>query len=249
MSNDTQTTTPYHTYDYVVEGQRGFSLSEALRCWHGLFEGELHRFKARVIDPFPGLQDFYEFIAEVWDTIIPFTVAEAFGEKNQEKRRIYFRAIGVKKLFTELAPELLDSQVLNLKNQRWDEKNQPYLDEIEDVYELYKIEGKKLFPEQFAEGANSWNREWMEKRSAVYAVRCWCTSTKREYWIYVPNDIGEKNDALEAIAWTIQLNITNPVALYRQGDIMIAKAGPESQECSLYHLDKKTYTKLLVSET
>lgn len=108
---------------------------------------------------------------------------------------------------------------------------------IHDKYELYKIKGDKLFPEE--------KSEWRRSNADIYAVRCWCTTTAREYWIYVPRNVGEMKDAIEAIAWTFQLNIGEPVALYRQGDIIIAEAGPDSKEVRPYHLDKATYLKLL----
>jgi hypothetical protein len=108
---------------------------------------------------------------------------------------------------------------------------------IHDKYELYKIKGDKLFPEE--------KSEWRRANADIYAVRCWCTTTEREYWIYVPRHIGEMKDAIEAIAWTFQLNIGEPEALYRQGDIIIAEAGPKSKEVRPYHLDKATYLKLL----
>jgi hypothetical protein len=234
------TTQRFDLYKYHVEGQPGFTLSEALRCWKALFAGELAAFERRVI-VHPTQHEFRDFVREVWDTVEPITSAEAFGEKNLERRRVFFRCIGVEKLFTALEPELLDRQVLDFDNQRWSEDNTPYTEKIADTYELYRIAGEKVLPE----GAG----EWQTRNADVFAVRCWCTSTQREYWIYVPGAVAAKKDALEAIAWTIQLDITHPERLYRQGDIMIAKESAQSQPVAPYHLDRDTYTRLLASQT
>ena len=123
----------------------------------------------------------------------------------------------------------------------WDVDGNKYVQEIEDKYELYKIQGDKLFPEETS--------SWRTANATIYAVRCWCTTTGREYWIYVPRHVGEKNDAVEAIAWTAQLCIDEPEAVYRQGDIFIAKASPKSSTCSLYHLDKAQYLYLLKAQS
>jgi hypothetical protein len=234
----------YEKYKYTVENQPGFTLSEALKCWKALFEGEFVQFKRRVITH-ASLHDFGKMVEEAWDSIEPLDTQTAFQEKNLERRRVFFRCIGVRALFRNLQPLLLDRQVLKLQNNRWDEENQHYVDAIEDVYELYKIDGKHILPPEDGSRLHTWRRE----QSTVFAVRCWCTTTKREYWIYVPRNVAEKNDALEAIAWTVQLNITNPKRLFRQGDILIAERSADSRDVPLYHLDKKTYTELLVSET
>jgi len=98
-----------------------------------------------------------------------------------------------------------------------------------------------LFPEE--------SSSWRTANATVYAVRCWCSTTGREYWIYVPRNIGQKGDALEAIAWTVQLTITDPEYIYRQGDVILAKYSSTSKECRPYHLTAEQYVKLLKAES
>jgi hypothetical protein len=152
---------------------------------------------------------------------------------------LYFKAIGVAEMFSELQPELVNAQTLEKPGLTWDEKDTPGSVLIRDEYELYKIKGSKLFPEE--------SSSWRQENATVYAVRCWCSTTGREYWIYVPKWIGEKNDAIEAIAWTVQLTITDPVYIHRQGDVIIAKASNTSKECNPYHLNASQYKSLLIS--
>jgi len=237
-----------HAATYYVSGLRGFALSEALQLWKAKFETIKH-FKRDVVRH-PGLEELGAFVEEMWESIIPVSVQDALKEKNTEKRRVMFDCIGVAKLFRELDPELLDKQVLTKKRTRWDEQNKAWQHEFEDVYELYRIDGAKLFvPEQ------SW-----QKTNPVFAVRCWCTTTGREYWIYVPEAIAmgtpdrwrtyETNpDAVRAIAWTIRLDISNPKRIFRQGDIIVAEESEDSLTVAPYHLSKEQYITLLFSET
>src|SRR5690606_31678634 len=127
--------------EYFVCNLGGFKLSEAMRYWKAKFETFKH-FKRDVITH-PGLTEFGAFVEENWNTIDPITVPEALQEKNVEKRRVMFDCIGVSKLFSELDPELLDSQVLKKQRTRWDDNNKPYTYEYDDIYELYKIPGEK----------------------------------------------------------------------------------------------------------
>ena len=188
----------------------------------------------------PEMLEFGKYVSDKWDSIPDITVQEAFEEKNIEVRRLFFRAIGVAEMFKELEPALIDKQVLEKEGVSW-------VDNIEvsvamrDEYELYEIQGHKLFPEETG--------SWRVANATVYAVRCWCSTTGREYWIYVPKWVGDKKDALEAIAWTVQLDITDPEYIYRQGDVILAKHSLTSQACRPYHLNKEQYLKLLKAES
>lgn len=189
----------------------------------------------------PEMQMFGDLIKQEWESIPHLTVQKAFEEKNIEVRRLYFRAIGVAEMFQELEPTLIDKQVLEKEGITWDSDNKEVTTHMRDEYELYEIQGAKLFPEE--------SSSWRTANATVFAVRCWCSTTGREYWIYVPRNIGQKGDALEAIAWTVQLNITNPEYIYRQGDVILAKYSASSQECRPYHLEAKDYIKLLKAES
>lgn len=231
---------------YYVSGLQGFTLSEALKLWKAKFETIKH-FRRDVITH-PSLEQLGGFVEEMWDGIVPVSVQEALKEKNTEKRRVMFDCIGVAKLFAALEPELIDRQILSKQRTRWDERNNPYPHQFEDVYELYQIDGEKLFDTE-----SRWS-----KPEPVYAVRCWCTTTGREYWIYVPKaaaltkkpgEFIEQADAITAIAWTIRIDITNPKRIFRQGDIIVAEESEDSRQAEPYHLDKDQYIKLLFSET
>lgn len=238
----------YSKLMYTVCGQPDFILNEALRLWKAKYP-EFIDFKKDVITH-ENLEDFGKFVEECWDSIKPVTVKEAFGIPNTETRRIYFDCIGIEKLFKSLDPKLLDKQTIKKKRHKWTNNNQEFVYEFEDVYELYQIEGKKLFD----------TNKWGQEANPIYAVRCWCTTTNREYWLYVNQEAatGERwgrpdddttYDAIRAIAWTIRIDITDPETIYRQGDIIVAKMSKKSKETNPYHLNKEQYLSLMYSET
>jgi len=239
----------YSNYKYTVNGRDDFDLTTAMRLWKTKYETDFRDFEREVITH-PGLNDFRDFIKESWDDITPITVEEALKLENAEDRRTYFDSIGVEKLFKQLDPKLLDKQVIKKKRTRWDDNNDPYEYEFEDVYELYEMPGEKLFVLD----------RWGNKPRPVYAVRCWCTTTNREYWLYVTNEAAlgmrfwdekhSKPDAIQAIAWTIRVDVDKLERIYRQGDIIVVKYNPDEVESQReYHLNKDQYLQLMYSET
>lgn len=245
----------YKDYKYTVNNRQDYSLTEALRLWKTKFE-DYRDFEKEVITH-PGLNDFNEFVKSVWEDVQPVTVEDALKQENTEDRRTYFDAIGVQKLFKSLDPKLLDRQVINKTRVRWDDEYTEKDHVFEDVYELYEIEGTKLFKAD----------KWGTGPSNVYAVRCWCTTTNREYWLYVPreaalgdawwhnNETKSLPDAIRAIAWTIRIDvpIENVERIYRQGDIIVTKIKDSAKDSFFtfksYHLSKENYLSLMYSET
>ena len=232
----------YSKHTYIVNGVEQWDLTTALRLWKTKYETDFRDFEREVTNH-PGLHDFRDFVKEMWDDIIPVTVEEALKISNLEQRRTYFDCIGVEKLFKQLDPVLRNKQVIKKKRTRWDNNNDPYEYEFEDVYELYEIEGSKL-----------------NTPNPVFAVRCWCTTTNREYWLYVPREAAAGNrwpsiyvpdewDAIRAIAWTVRIDVKDPERIYRQGDIIVVKKNTDDDEVAPYHLSRDQYLQLMYSET
>jgi hypothetical protein len=241
----------YSQQTYIVNNREGFDLTTALRLWKTKYADDYRDFQKEVITH-ESLNDFDLFVQECWSKIKPVTVEEALKVENAEERRTYFDCIGIEKLFKSLNPKLLDKQTIKKKRTRWDDKFEEYTHEFEDIYELYEIEGKKLFDKD----------RWGNDPQPIYAVRCWCTTTNREYWLYVPKDAAlgrqwwlsdeapeNKPDAIRAIAWTVRVSITDPEKIYRQGDIIVVKESRTSVETNPYHLTKEQYLSLMTSET
>lgn len=239
----------YSEQKYIVSNRTGFTLSEALSLWKAKYS-DIKDLKKDMITH-ESLEDFGNFIEEMWESIKPATVKEALAKDNAEERRVYFDCIGIQKLFQSLEPVLLDRQVLTKKRTKWDDKGDPIEYEFEDVYELYEIDGYKMFDKD----------QWGRSPSPVYAVRCWCTTTNREYWLYVNEEAatGErwnrenaKYDAVRAIAWTIRVDVAEEQIekLYRQGDIIVAKLKEGTNSIGYFrHLSKEAYLEKMYSET
>lgn len=226
--------------NYVIQNIKGFDFNtfcKAMKVRYGKYEDFIRNNKT-----VPSLAGQ---LKDLWDDIRPLTAQEAFKESNQEKKRVLFSCIGPKRLFEEIKPTLIDRQILQKKNNRWNEKSKPYIDDIEDIYELYEVDEKSLFPEKYMD-----DDDLIKSHNEKYrVVRCWCTSTKREYWIWVDSHI---NDAIEAICWTMQTSLLNPEAIYRQGDVLIFKL-PKKPKYGEYGrkkpITKEQYIKLMNSET
>jgi hypothetical protein len=245
----------YSKQKYIVNGRDGYDLTTALKLWKTKYENDYRDFKKAVITH-ESLNDFEEFVSSMWPLIETVTVQDALIQDNTEDRRVYFDAIGIEKLFKSLDPKLLDKQTIKKSRTRWDDEFNEYTHEFEDVYELYEIEGAKMF------NKDRWGNE---PRDHIYAVRCWCTTTNREYWLYVPrwaalyeqwwNPQDNKPDAVRAIAWTVRLDV--PIGhvekIYRQGDIIVAKIkndfSSDTESALPYHLSKEDYLQLMYSET
>lgn len=245
----------YAEQNYIVNGRDMFNFGTALRLWKTKYQDDYRDFQKDVIIH-ESLKDFDLFVQELWDSIKEVTVEEALQIANTEERRVYFDAIGIEKLFKNLNPKLLDKQVIDKKRQRWDEEFNEYTYTFEDVYELYEIEGKKLYDRD----------KWGNEPQNIYAVRCWCTTTNREYWLYVPREAalgatwwhGDKQpepDAIRAIAWTVRIDVElkKVEKIYRQGDIIVVKLKDKAKFSEYtyrpYHLEKNDYLSLMYSET
>lgn len=247
----------YAEQTYIVNNRSGYDLTTALKLWKTKYADDYRDFQKEVIIH-ESLNDFDQFVSSMWPLIEPVTVQDALIQDNTEDRRVYFDAIGIEKLFKSLDPKLLDKQTIKKKRVRWDDELNEYDYDFQDVYELYEIEGTKLYDKD----------RWGNVPQPIYAVRCWCTTTNREYWLYVPRDAalgdrwwhsGEqaktKPDAIRAIAWTVRVDVQEEdiEKIYRQGDIIIAKmkdsANVTTHTFSPYHLSKEQYLALMYSET
>jgi hypothetical protein len=148
----------------------------------------------------------------------------------------------------------VDSQTIN-KTTTWINENG--IEEtinFADTYELYKVEGEILFP----------NQRW--RNDDVFYIKCKDTSTDREYLIWVDvNNVFRVNNvskgwfssddkdlnAINCIAWTIQTNVPigNIETIVRQGDCILVKPTDEERLEDFRHLSGAEYLELLHLES
>lgn len=198
--------------------------------------------------PINGLED-------IWEDIVPINFKEIAEIENTELRRIAFKRFGLERLISEVNPTLVDSQTIS-KTTTWINENG--IEEtinFADRYELYKVDGHILFPN---------NKSW--RNEDVYYIKCKDTSTDREYLIWVNvNDVYRANNvgkgwisssdvdlnAINCIAWTIQTNVPigNIETIIRQGDCILIKPTNEERLENLRHLSGAEYLELLHLES
>ena len=197
---------------------------------------------------------FENVLGDMWNDIQPMTFQEIARDiQNIEERRVAISCLGIEKIVEQVQPKLVDKQTLK-KSTTWiNQEGNLETKSFDDTYELYEVEGKHLLGDTF-------------QYSKYHYVKFKCTSTDREYMIWVDaNDVRRTNnkgwsndvniDAIEAIAWTITTTISKDLIekIVRQGDcIMIKKkvvADIENYRKTERHLTKQEYLSLLVAES
>jgi hypothetical protein len=199
----------------------------------------------------------YPQIADFWDDIKPMTFGEIAVMPNIEHRRVGILCMGLERLASEIQPTLMSSQTID-KTTSWVTPDGGIKRvEFKDTYELYKVEGK-----HFSQGLQSW-----QQVQDSYFVKCKDTSTDRFYFIWVnPDEVyrtnntdgnyimggfGDKINAIQAIAWSIQTNVAegNIEKILRQGDCILIKPKVAETTVRVRHLTEREYRELLVAES
>tara|TARA_R110000868_G_scaffold103015_1_gene283762 strand:- start:5568 stop:6248 length:681 start_codon:yes stop_codon:yes gene_type:complete len=199
--------------------------------------------------PMAELEDF-------WNDIEPLTFKEIAKFENLEKRRIGINHLGLDKLVESVNPTLVDSKTLQKTTSWVNDDGVLETFDFDDTYELFKVS-----KDYFNDGLN----DWRGMREDVYYVKCKDTSTDREYLIWVDikgvlttNDKSsfsyEDEDlcAIEAIAWTIQVDVKEGDidSILRQGDCILVKPKTNAEILSSpRHLKVDEYRNLLVAES
>lgn len=187
-------------------------------------------------------EEMWANFEEFWPHVQPVRAVEILKFKDQDQKAVYFSFLNVAEMFGDFGRKLDEKKVVT-KNKRWDEGNNEYIEDLENVFELWQVDASKLYE---------------NKEGFIYAVRCWCPTTNREFFIVVDNEAkfckkGNYN-ALDAIASTASCPISNPKALYRQGDVLFWEMSDDPNNPS-HLLDEpitltgEQYIKLLVSQT
>lgn len=199
--------------------------------------------------PFTDLND-------IWEDIEPLTFKEISSIRNLEQRRIAFLHYGLERLVKDVEPKLIDTKTIKKKTTWVNNKGEMVEKKFNDTYELFEVSGKHFEDAP----TNRWSRE----PNNVYFVKCRCTSTDREYMIWVDlrsvavtNGQGwnfdiKKVNAIQAIAWTIQTNVPegNIEKIVRQGDCVLIKPIDKNNiDDGTRHLTEHEYRKLLVAES
>lgn len=220
--------------------------SEYLRYLKGVHTNK-DRFIHRYINPrlemekfvdaefFADIKYLLDFFVENYDEAITFSFKEAFSLKNDSFRALSFSSINIIDMMAELGAKRYKTDGIEVNHKKFDkEGNFIDMEKYHNIYEVYEISGKKLDLEE-----------------NVYAIKCWCTSTNKEHFIWI--DSKYKDDPLNAIASTFMIHknlIPYIKELKRQGDVLLVELTEKIEPTGeIVSLDKDQYFGLLTAQS
>lgn len=169
------------------------------RMFHEMF---LKRVQEYVNDP------WVSRLERLYDQVDPYTYREAFQIGDQEWRSIVFGQIRVQQMIAELGHSRIAVEGRPVRHKQFDRDGRfTGYREYDVIFETHRVNGSKL-----------------GLRDDIYAVKCWCTTTESEHWIWIEEKY--KDSPLEAIASTFRVHenlIPFIKELKRQGDILLVE--------------------------
>jgi hypothetical protein len=203
-------------------------------------------FEKQVIEPILGLdgkmgyetKKFCDIILKLFDIAEPYNFEDAFKLKEDQFRIMVFSTIDIGDMINSLGAERIATDGKTSIQKKFD-PNGNYIDTIEmsNIYEVYEVNGSKLNIE-----------------GNVYALKCWCTTTNNEHWLWI--DEQYKDKPLEAVASTFRIHenlIPHIKELKRQGDVLFVemKSGTENikPEGNIAPLTAEQYFGLLSAQS
>ena len=185
--------------------------------------------------------DIINLYNDLFDKVTAYSYKDAFNIKNTDFRNTVFSIINVPEMIKNLGSKRIKTDGIELRNKIYNTITKEFeIQDLTQIYELHKVNGEDLgLPDE-----------------ALYAIKCWCTSTAQEHWLWVDSDTGKSKDPLTAIASTCKVYksmLGNIKHIIRQGDIflfeMLDDAIIPQENEEIISLDKDTYFKLLISQS
>jgi hypothetical protein len=207
--------------------------------FHNRFMKPLKKFLKAVgyEDNIPSVEilDFY------FENATPFTYSEAFQISDNSLKSIVFSAIDINELMENLGHERILTEGKNVTHKKFRIDGTYEMINYDVIYELHKVDCSKIMSSNFR-----------TDEPYAYAVKCWCTSTNKEHWLWVEEEYAKKGP-LEAIASTVRVYenmIPHIKEIKRQGDVFLFEMDKEIiPSGEIVPLDAETYFRLLVAQT
>ena len=222
-------------FNYKKQEFTTSNYSNVMKYLKGMYMNK-ERFKSRFLNKLPSelFHNKEKYLLD-YEMTVPFTYKEAFELENQEFQANVFGTIDIVEMIAELGHERIKVEGKLVKRKQFAESGE-FLGykEYDNIYETHRVFGEKL---------------GLDNDS--YAVKCWCTSTDKEHWLWIEDKY--KDNPLEAIASTFRFHenvIPNIKELKRQGDIMLVEMKEEVEpKGEIVPLTKEQYFDLLTTET
>jgi len=223
------------------------SYEDSVRFLKTKYDNNYERFKSRFLDivsrdieMYNNLQlshSFFNLYHNLWNSVNKFSYEDAFNIKSNQLRALVFSVINVPEMIRHLGSTRIKTSGIDLTNKIYNEYKGEFIEnEFTQIYELHSVKGEKIGLDE-----------------TLYTIKCWCTSTNEEHWLWVDEESIPNMCPLEGIASTCRVYenmIGNIKHIIRQGDVFIfemnKKVIPNSEVVSL---DKDTYFKLLKSQS
>lgn len=180
--------------------------------------------------------DFLKYLKNNYEHINPFSFKEAFEIKDKEFQALVFASINIGEMIESLGAKRYKTDGIELTHEEYNSDgkyigNKTY----HNIYEVWEIKGDDL-------GL---------KGEKLYTVKCWCTSTNKEHWLWIKEEF--KDDPLQAIASTFMVheNVISKIdCLKRHGDILLVELKEDVvPEGELISLTKDQYFSLLKAQS
>lgn len=215
------------------------SISEGIKYLKGIYTNK-ERFLERYYKPQYLYNNEYlnillDDLLNKYDDAKPYTYAEAFVIKNEAYKSLVFGSIDINEMINNLGHTRINTAGKQVKHKQFDNSgNFIGYKEYDNVYETHAINSNKL-----------------GLTEELYAVKCWCTSTNKEHWIWIEDKY--KNDPLEAIASTFRIHenlVPHIKELKRQGDILLVELNNDIEpEGNIISLNSEQYFSLLTAQS
>jgi hypothetical protein len=223
---------------------------DAVKYLKGIF-GNVERFKGRLTDQLRELHknedipqedvnkfkcdDFMDEIEKIFEEESPFTYEEAFKIETRDFQAQVFGSINVSEMIQKLGSNRIATDGIEVKHKRFDEHgNLLGVEDYHNIYEVYEVLGEKL-------GLSE----------NIYALKCWCTSTNKEHWLWIEDQYKDK--PLEAVASTFRIHknlIPYIKELKRQGDVLLVEMKEDVMpDGEIVPLTAEQYFGLLTSQS
>ncbi|MCC9063614.1 hypothetical protein [Flavobacterium piscisymbiosum] len=232
------------TYNWKLHHIKSIGNENALRLLKGIYTNKA-RFIERYLSVYENielLKPLCNYFLENYDKTLPYSYKEAFEIDDANFRNMVFNTIDINDLIRNLGATRVKSDGREVTRKCFDKYGNSLPNtNYHAIYETYQIDCTKLIS----------TNEFTDLDYFAYVVKCWCTSTNKEHWIWIESIY--KDNPLEAIASTFRFHenvIPHIKELKRQGDIMLVELHKEvSPKGKIIPLTAEQYFKFLTIET
>lgn len=218
------------------------TLVAILKMRHSSFQNfQVREYEREWDRPHERTDEILEAIQEHWQEVKAYTYKDIFKIEDRNLRRYCFNYIGVSEMMEALEARKIEVDGIELNYYQYDGLGNKIPFKKHSIFEVYEADLSKIQE----------LRSWRNQDEKVYAVKCWCTTTEHEHWLWIESQY--KNDPLAAIASTFRIHenvIPHIKCLKRQGDVLICEMKKSViPEGTPRPLTKKEYFGLLEVET